>query len=214
MRQHTRHIRCLFWLALASITIVVVDDTPVRSMEVPALMRMAGASTVARIPVATDSQSLARQELASSAPLDLVPAAGYPLSYAERDSLVRLALGLVGVRYYYGGTSPDRGFDCSGFVGYVLSQIHLPVPRMAHQQARVGSAVERSQLQPGDLLAFGRDSISHIGIYIGDGKFIHASSVAKRVIVSRVDRPASRLVRPLRGARRLLIAATSGNNGA
>jgi hypothetical protein len=213
MPKHTRSARSLFWLALASITIVVVDGRPVRSMEVPALMRLAGASTVARLEVDAGPDTLSALEPAPSFPIELVPAAGYPLSHAERDSLVRFALALVGVPYYYGGTSPDRGFDCSGFVGYVLSQIHLPVPRMAYQQARVGSAVERSQLQPGDLLAFGRDSISHIGIYIGDGKFVHASSVAKRVIVSRVDRASSQLVRPLRGARRLVIAATPGIPG-
>jgi cell wall-associated NlpC family hydrolase len=133
---------------------------------------------------------------------------------AVRDSIVALALAQLGSRYIFGGTSPEGGFDCSGLVRYVLSQVDLSLPRTARQQARIGSPVERDQLMPGDLLTFGTaDSISHIGIYIGGGKFVHASSVAGRVIVSPLNRPPSPQIKELAGARRLLAAAVLESRG-
>jgi cell wall-associated NlpC family hydrolase len=132
----------------------------------------------------------------------------HQLRPAVRDSIVALALAQIGSRYLFGGTSPEGGFDCSGLVRYVLSQVDLSLPRTARQQARIGSPIDRDQLKPGDLLTFGSaDSISHIGIYIGGGKFVHASSVAGRVIVSPLDRPPHPLIKELAGARRLLATA-------
>lgn len=131
-----------------------------------------------------------------------------------RDSIVALALAQLGARYLFGGTSPEGGFDCSGLVRYVLSQVDLSLPRTARQQALIGSPVDRDQLKPGDLLTFGSaDSISHIGIYIGGGKFVHASSVAGRVIVSPLNRPPSPQIKELAGARRLLATALMDNRG-
>ena len=126
-----------------------------------------------------------------------------------RDSIVALARAQVGRRYRLGGTSPERGFDCSGLVQYVMTALGTDVPRTAREQARRGAAVERdtSRLRPGDLLTFGNGSrISHIGIYVGDGRFVHASSVAGRVIESPVHRPRTPLIKPWRGARRVLAA--------
>ena len=115
-----------------------------------------------------------------------------------RDSLVALARAQVGTRYVFGGTSPDRGFDCSGLIKYLAQALKLDVPRTAAEQSRVGSAVDRDQsrLRPGDLLTFGTGKrVSHIGIYVGDGKFIHASTGAGRVVgrgaSSQNSRPSS-----------------------
>ena len=116
--------------------------------------------------------------------------------------------------------SPEKGFDCSGLVQYVLSALNLNVPRTARQQAKVGLALARdtSRLLPGDLLTFAKPKkgVSHVAIYIGDGKYIHASSVAGKVIESSIDRPFSPLIKIWRGARRVLdmddstvIAATT-----
>ena len=125
--------------------------------------------------------------------------------FALRDSIVRLALAQVGTRYEFGGAAPERGFDCSGLVRYVFSRMHLTPPRLAAKQARSGSAVRRDRLRPGDLLTFGAgDSVTHVGIYVGERKFVHASSVGGRVMVSSLDRPPSELIRPLKGARRFL----------
>ncbi len=127
---------------------------------------------------------------------------------ALRDTIVRLAQAQVGTPYVLGGTTPRHGFDCSGLVRWVFSQVHLTPPRTARQQARIGAPIRRESLRPGDLLAFGeRDSVTHIGIYVGDGRYVHASSVAGKVIISPLDRPPSSLIRPLAGARRVLITA-------
>jgi cell wall-associated NlpC family hydrolase len=130
-----------------------------------------------------------------------------------RDSLVSLVRAQVGTRYVHGGDSPARGFDCSGLVRYVMAGLHVQLPRTAAEQARSGSALERdtTRLRPGDLLTFGkgRRGVSHIGIYVGNGRFVHASSVAGRVVESNLDRPRSRLIKPWHGARRVLAAADS-----
>lgn len=125
-----------------------------------------------------------------------------------RDSVVQMAKAQIGKRYRTGGQAPDKGFDCSGLVRYVLAALNVGVPRTARQQAGVGLAVKRdtSQLLPGDLLTFGKTpkGVSHVGIYVGGGRYIHASSAAGKVIESSIDRPRSPLIKAWRGARRIL----------
>ena len=131
---------------------------------------------------------------------------------AMRDSIVALARAQIGTRYVFGGTSPERGFDCSGLIKYVAERLDITVPRTADQQSRAGFAVEKDpkQLRPGDLLTFGTGKrVSHIGIYVGDGKYIHASTGSGKVIESRLDRPQYRGVKPWKGVRRLLAEADS-----
>jgi len=124
---------------------------------------------------------------------------------ALRDSIVRITLSQVGTPYEFGGTTPEGGFDCSGLVRYVYARLYMTPPRTAAKQAKIGAAIRRDRLRPGDILTFGAgDSVTHIGIYVGDRKFVHASSVAGRVIMSSMDRPPSELIKPLKGARRLL----------
>jgi len=126
---------------------------------------------------------------------------------ALRDSIVRLTLAQVGTPYVRGGEDPT-GFDCSGLVQYVYGRLYLTPPRLAALQARIGAPIRRDMLRPGDILTFGvGDSVTHVGIYVGDRKFVHASSVAGRVIVSSVDRPPSELIRPLKLGRRVLAMA-------
>ena len=127
---------------------------------------------------------------------------------ALRDSIARIARAQVGVPYVFGGTTPQAGFDCSGLVRWVLAQVEMRPPRTARQQARIGHPVDTTRLRPGDLVTFGpRGSETHVGIYVGDGQFVHASSVARRVIVSRLDRPRYARVEPFAGARSVLVTA-------
>lgn len=129
-----------------------------------------------------------------------------------RDSLVTLARQQLGRRYVLGGTSPDKGFDCSGLIRYILAKLDVKVPRTAAQQERVGQTVAKdtAELRPGDLVTFGKGKrASHIGIYVGDGRFIHASSAAGRVIESPLIRPPARRIKPWRGARRILAGGDS-----
>jgi len=127
-----------------------------------------------------------------------------------RDSIVSLARAQVGKPYRLGGTSPDRGFDCSGLVKYVLDAFKVEVPRTSVAQSHVGAAIPRdpTKLRPGDLLLFGKpaDGISHVGIYVGNGRFIHASSAAGRVIESPLNRRPSPLIKSFKSARRVLAS--------
>lgn len=124
-----------------------------------------------------------------------------------RDSIVAVARSQIGTRYRFGGTTPRRGFDCSGFVRYVLGALQLVLPRTADQQSRIGDGVPKdtTQLRPGDLLTFGRGNrVTHIGIYVGNGRYVHASPTAGRVIETSLARTESPLVKIWRGGRRLL----------
>ena len=129
---------------------------------------------------------------------------------ARRDSVVALARQQLGRRYVFGGTSPS-GFDCSGFTQYLARAFGVNLPRTAAQQARVGQEIPRdpSQLRPGDLLTFGRGNrVTHIGVYVGNGRYVHASSGRGQITESSLDRPQSNLVRAWMGVRRVFGAET------
>jgi cell wall-associated NlpC family hydrolase len=109
----------------------------------------------------------------------------------------------MGKAYRWGADGPDN-FDCSGLMMYVAKQMGIDLPRVAKDQAKAGRAVERSDLQAGDLVYFqgdGRSEISHIGMYVGDGKFIHAPKTGDVVKVSSLDE--GYYARTYRGARRI-----------
>lgn len=101
------------------------------------------------------------------------------------DKIINKAKSYQGVPYVWGGVSP-AGFDCSGFVHYVLLQNGIVIPRTAADQYYTGTWVDRSRLVPGDLVFFStyKPGPSHVGIYIGGNKFIHASSGANKVTIS------------------------------
>lgn len=89
------------------------------------------------------------------------------------------ALALTGTPYKYGGNSPETGFDCSGFVRYVFQQAaNLTLPHGARAISQLGKSIPVDQLQPGDLVFFNtlKSAFSHVGIYIGDNRFVHAPS--------------------------------------
>lgn len=93
------------------------------------------------------------------------------------EQTLEKALGLIGIRYRRGGTSPETGFDCSGFVGHVFREgLGLYLPHNAKQISKTGETVAKKDLQPGDLVFFNtmRRAFSHVGIYLGDDKFVHA----------------------------------------
>ncbi len=107
------------------------------------------------------------------------------------DPVADLAFNLVGSPYRYGGTSPKRGFDCSGLVTYTHHKVGVTVPRTADAQYLNAEPVRRRDLRPGDLVFFaipGRRDL-HVGIYTGNGTFVHAPSSGKRVRSARMDDP-------------------------
>lgn len=128
-----------------------------------------------------------------------------------RDSIVLKAKGSVGTRYKLGGTKPGIGLDCSGLVRYAMSMLDLALPRTAQKQAQFGKAVPKdvAALKPGDVLTFGRGKrISHVGIYVGDGKMIHASTSQRRVVETTITKR-SPLIRQWKGVRRFVDANTA-----
>lgn len=118
------------------------------------------------------------------------------------------ALSMLGTPYKFGGSNPEKGIDCSGFVKHVYKEsAGVSLPRSAREMSKSGEGVEKSDLKPGDLVFFNtrRQPNSHVGIYKGDGEFVHASSSrTKKVTVSRMDQKywAARF----NGARRVLPA--------
>ena len=130
-------------------------------------------------------------------------------SVSERASeLVFTAMGFLGVPYRRGGSTVESGFDCSGFVRAIYQEtVGLILPRKAEQQAAATEKIERSDLKPGDLVFFNtmRRAFSHVGIYVGEGKFIHSPKPGGEVRVE--DMGISYWSRRFDGARRVPTAA-------
>ncbi|MEQ6434242.1 C40 family peptidase [Comamonas sp. w2-DMI] len=110
---------------------------------------------------------------------------------AEKTSdLVVTAMGFLGVPYRFGGNNAETGFDCSGFVRAIYSQtVGKMLPRRAEEQAQVAQHIDRNELKPGDLVFFNtmRRAFSHVGIYVGEGKFIHAPRTGASVRVESMQ---------------------------
>ena len=110
---------------------------------------------------------------------------------ATGAEIVAFAKKYLGYKYVYGGASPSKGFDCSGFTTYVYKHFGYSISRTGAAQAKNGKAVSKSEMQEGDLICFSNSSsskrIGHVGIYIGGGKFIHAANSRKGVIISNVS---------------------------
>jgi cell wall-associated NlpC family hydrolase len=135
--------------------------------------------------------SLAAPAIADDTPMPVPgePAPGY--IERARDSVLT-ALSLIGIRYKFGGDSPETGLDCSGFVAYVFRETFGKLlPRDSRSMAREGEKVAPSELQPGDLVFFNtrRAPYSHVGIYIGDQRFVHAPRRGRAVEVQDMSGP-------------------------
>ena len=138
---------------------------------------------------------------------EAVPAAAKPppaLLQKAQDVAI-FALGLIGVDYHFGGETPASGVDCSGLVRYVFSQTTgIALPRTSEQMGRVGARVPRVDLVPGDLVFFNTRHFmnSHVGIYLGDNRFVHAPSQGSEVRIASLDDTYWR--KRFDGARRLI----------
>ena len=189
---YARRLACAAVLALLSATALAVPELPV---PVPA-------------PAATDpvSRFLADKGLIAA------PAVAPPVenAFVERlrdqaSEMVLTAMNFLGVPYRRGGNSADRGFDCSGFTRHVFEMsLGLVLPRRADEQASAAGllSIRRDELKPGDLVFFNtlRRTFSHVGIYVGEGKFIHSPRPGGEVRVE--DMGASYWTRRFTGARR------------
>lgn len=111
----------------------------------------------------------------------------------EANDVLFGALGLVGTPYHWGGNTPASGFDCSGLVRYVYqTTLGLALPRTSHAMSRIDAPrITREQLDAGDLVFFhgGSSRITHVGIYVGKGRFVHAPNAGGEVRMDRLDNP-------------------------
>jgi len=113
----------------------------------------------------------------------------------------------LGDPYVWGGNTPETGMDCSGYTKYVFNKVGINLPRTAYTQSRVGKSVTKEELQKGDLLFFLTDKsrnipITHVGIYLGNDKFIHAASTKKGIIISSLSK--GYYAKVLKSARRVI----------
>jgi cell wall-associated NlpC family hydrolase len=131
-----------------------------------------------------------------------------PDTYLDHAREITLqALSFLGVNYKWGSANPERGFDCSGLVSHVFQQVSgVILPRNSQAMSKVGEKVDKSDLQPGDLVFFNtrRQPNSHVGIYIGDERFVHAPSRGGEVEVS--DMQEGYWKKRFNGARRMLLS--------
>ncbi|MDP1611434.1 MAG: NlpC/P60 family protein [Sulfuritalea sp.] len=132
-----------------------------------------------------------------------------PVSFVDRatttaQSAIDQAMDLLGIRYRRGGSSPEAGFDCSGFVSHVFREgLGLVLPRSSKEMSKAGEEVSRDELRPGDLVFFNtmRRAFSHVGIYLGDNQFVHAPRTGGRVRVEDLNQ--SYWMKRFNGARRV-----------
>jgi cell wall-associated NlpC family hydrolase len=121
---------------------------------------------------------------------DLIRQRGGNSSQAQSQASKELAGDLIGLSYRYGGNNPNQGLDCSAFMQYIFKQsMRVSLPRTASEQFGVGSSVDRSSLQPGDMVFFrtaGPSRISHVGMYIGGDRFIHAPRTGKNIEITSI----------------------------
>ena len=110
-------------------------------------------------------------------------------STAKGDKIIETAKTLIGVPYVFGGNSVTTGLDCSSYTQYVMKQNGITIPRTAAEQFATGTPVEKSNLKTGDLVFFEtyKKGASHVGIYMGDGNFIHESSALGQVGISALN---------------------------
>ncbi len=145
----------------------------------------------ARLAEAAQAAKIAVRHIAKARAKAHAKGLTYRLSDNERDALLQYAKYFKGGKYKWGGTTPE-GFDCSGYVQYLYKKHGIKLPRTALSQSKAGKPVSPDALQKGDLVFFLTDKkrhipVTHVGIYLGNGKFIHAASRKKGIIVSPLD---------------------------
>ena len=168
-------------LAALSAPLLAANPPPAVSTIPPTSAPSDPLAAMAPVELATpDSAPIAEQLQALQA------ASAAPSTSTRIKTVLQRAFALLGTPYRWGGSSPDGGFDCSGLVGYVFRSIGVDLPRVSRAMANEGVAItDRTALAEGDLVFFGRRGrVDHVGIYVGDGKFLHAPRTGRDVTVS------------------------------
>lgn len=183
-RATSRLLLSLLLAASAALPAFAQQATPAAAANAPALVPDAMTLPDRALMFASDINSLLVSGKTAAVAADYRPTDGKVKSVLQR------ALALLGTPYRWGGTSPDKGFDCSGLVSYVFrNALGVELPRVSRDQAQTGELIaDKSELAEGDLVFFGkRGRVDHVGIYVGEGRFVHAPSTGKDVMVSSLE---------------------------
>jgi cell wall-associated NlpC family hydrolase len=184
------------------------SPTPTAATRSATASTAAAASTTAAAAAAAAASALMSGGATLGPPVAVAAATAPSGTSASTDfaaEVVFRALSLLGVNYRFGGNSPAAGLDCSGLVRLVFSEVTgLTLPRRSDEMSRVGGSVDKSELQPGDLVFFNtlRMPFSHVGIFIGNGQFVHSPSSGSSVRVENMN--LSYWQSRFNGARRLI----------
>ena len=172
----------------ASVPAFAMNPVTVKTDTAPSASIASAPAQSALLPIIT---AIATPDVAAvaSSPSNVQKAADAPPStstVSRARTAIQNAFALLGTPYRWGGNSPDGGFDCSGLVGYVFRTIGIDLPRVSRSMADQGTKVDsRDALAEGDLVFFGRRGhVDHVGIYIGNGQFLHAPRTGRDVTVS------------------------------
>jgi cell wall-associated NlpC family hydrolase len=195
-------------LASASLLAVAVPAMAQQGTAVAAQTNTAGAKsalTTHRPSVKRPVEAVTEREANPSGPFAV-------LTSLQRDSIIEHTRSLLGVKYKWAGLNPAKGLDCSGIVKYVFAKLGIDLPHHAATLAKMGDPImkDTAAMLPGDLLVFGKGKrISHVGIYVGGGMMIQASSSAHSVVETPVVkyRPAGGL--QWKGVRRIVSLDTT-----
>lgn len=179
---------------------------PAKATGTPASTLRAGLAIVLAGLLAACGGGQAVRPTAGGARMALPPAWPQvaPGDPAAANAVLMRALSLVGTPYRFGGNTPESGFDCSGLVGYVYrDMLGRALPRTTSELARLGPPVDPMAMATGDLVVFGpAGAVNHVGIYVGEGRFVHAPSSGGTVRLDRLDGPYWR--EHFQGGRRVL----------
>lgn len=167
------------------IQLMVPKSTPSTTPEATPTPMATPEATPKPTPKATPKPTPKATPKATPKPTPKAPAATPQATSSKALAIINTAKSYQGVPYVWGGTTPD-GFDCSGFIQYVFNKNGISLPRVTSDQYKVGTSVSKSNLIPGDLVFFEtyKPGASHVGIYIGNNQFIHASSGKNKVMIS------------------------------
>ena len=198
-----------YWLVIIALTCTNIPTVIFRAFSVAACLLLAASLTFA----APEDAQVPMDKRANETVNLIMLGDQVKTTVGEKtNQMLGKAMTLLGVPYKRGGSSSDTGFDCSGFVRHIYeTSVGRLLPRRADEQAKTTEKIDRNDLNPGDLVFFNtmRRTFSHVGIYIGDGKFIHAPSAGKAVRVD--DLRAAYWTKRFTGARRVQEPITPDN---
>lgn len=199
MKRYTQHITLV--LLLAVFTTLFIPAAPAQAFSLtdvvsPSTQNSGGSGGILNILLAlvlgkflgSSDTSSSANTVSSVLGAAVSPKTSNSATDTKGAAIVKSAQKYMGVPYVWGGTTPD-GWDCSGYTQYVMKENGISIPRTAAEQFSKGIAVEKANLQVGDMVFFTtyKPGASHVGFYMGDGKFIHASSAAKEVAINSLS---------------------------